>query len=125
MQFGWSHPSLTVDRSIELPMSPTGHDLFPLREQAKLLVSNESALFLFDITTEQFETVSEIKDIKSVNQHQDATIWITEPKKISDAAPWHSDGVLRVRPNAPEIRHHHANARFYIVRWWQKVSFSY
>ena len=125
MQFGWSHPSLTVDRSIELPMSPTGHDLFPLREQAKLLVSNESALFLFDITTEQFETISEIKDIKSVSQHQDATIWITEPKKISDAAPWHSDGVLRVRPNAPEIRHHHTNARFYIVRWWQKVSFSY
>jgi hypothetical protein len=36
-----------------------GHDLFPLRKEAKLLVSKH-ALFLFDIATEKFEVVAEL-----------------------------------------------------------------
>jgi hypothetical protein len=56
---------LTIEKKFPLPQSPTGHDLFPLRKEAKLLVSNNEALFLFEISTEKFELVSDLKGIKS------------------------------------------------------------
>ncbi len=116
---------LTIEKKIELPLSPTGHDLFPLRKEAKLLVSNDSTLFLFDIVTEQFETVSGLRGIKSASQHLDGTIWITDPAKLKGGARWHSDAVLRVRPKVPEIGYRSVGSKFYKTRWWQKVNFSY
>jgi hypothetical protein len=116
---------LTIKKKFELPLSPTGHDLFPLRQEAKLLVSNNSALFLFDIATEKFETLSELGGIKSASQHVDGTIWITDPAKLKGRASWQTDAVLRVRPKAPEIRYRNAGSKFYKARWWQKVNFSY
>jgi len=116
---------LTIKKKIKLPLSPTGHDLFPLRTEAKLLVSNNVALFVFDIKTEQFETVSELKGIKSASQHLDGTICITDPAKLKGAASWQSDAVLRVRPAKPKILHRNEGSKFYKARWWQKVTFSY
>ena len=116
---------LTIEKKFPLPLSPTGHDLFPLRGKEKLLVSNNLALFLFDIETEEFETVSELRGIKSASQHLDGTIWITDPAELEGAAPWQSDAVVRVRPKVPKIRYHNQGAKFYKARWWQKVNFSY
>lgn len=124
-RINFTDDKLTIEKKIELPLSPTGHDLFPLREEAKLLVSNHSALFLFDIATEKFEIVSELRGIKSASQHADGSIWITDPSKLKDAASWQSDAVLCVAPNVPEIRYRNEGARFYKARWWQKVNFSY
>jgi hypothetical protein len=116
---------LTIEKKFELPLSPTGHDLFPLREEAKLLVSNDAALFLFDITTEKFEMVSELGGIKSASQHLDGTIWITDPATLKDAGWWQTDAVVRARPKVPETRYRNAGSKFYKVRWWQKVDFGY
>ncbi len=124
-RINFAEGKLTIEKKIELPLSPTGHDLFPLREKEKLLVSNNSALFLFDIEKEKFETVSELKEIKSASQHLDGSIWITDPANLKGAARWQSDAVLRVRPKMPEIRYPSPGAKFYKARWWQKVSFSY
>lgn len=116
---------LTIEKKFALPQSPTGHDLFPLREEAKLLVSNNAALFLFDIATERFDLVSALNEIKSASQNWDGTIWITDPAKLEDAEPWQSDSLLCVRPNKPEVRYRHGGAKFYKARWWQEVGFSY
>ena len=124
-QINVAERKLTIKKKFELPLSPTGHDLFPLRKEAKLLVSNNSALFLFDIATEKFEMVSELTGIKSASQHADGTIWITDPAELKGAASWQSDAVLRVRPKVPEIRYRNGGSKFYKARWWQKVNFSY
>lgn len=116
---------LTVEEKFELPLDPTGHELFPLRDEAKLLVSNEAALFLFDIASKKFETVSEIKEIKSASQHLDGTIWAMHPTAIKGGKSWQSDTVVRVQPKAPEMRYRHPGSKFYKVRWWQRVNFSY
>ena len=124
-RLNYADGKLSIDEKFELPLSPTGHDLFPLRGEARLLVSNNDALFLFDIATGKFETVSNLKAIKSASQHLDGTIWASDPAEIEGAASWQSDAVLRVRPAAPEIRYRNEGTRFYKARWWQKVSFSY
>lgn len=116
---------LTIEERFALPLTPTGHELFPLREEAKLLVSNNHALFLFDIASKTFESVSDIKGIKSASQHRDGTIWAMHPTAIKGGASWQSDTVLRVCPQTPEIRHSHTGSKFYKLRWWQRVSFSY
>lgn len=116
---------LIIEQQFELPRSPTGHELFPLREEAKLLVSNEDALFLFDIAAETVETVSEVKEIKSVSQHLDGTIWAMHPTALKGGKSWQSDSVVSVRPKEPAMRFRHEGAQFYKVRWWQKVNFSY
>lgn len=116
---------LSIDKKFKLPLSPTGHDSFPLRETAKLLVSNNDALFLFDIATEKFETVSELKSIKSASQHRDGTLWVSDPKELEGAKSWQSDAVIRVNPKSPSIRYTNEGARFYKARWWQTVDFSY
>lgn len=116
---------LTIEKKFKLPLSPTGHDLFPLRREAKLLVSNNVALFLFDIATEKFEMVSELKEIKSASQYHDGTVWVSDPEKLEGSASWQSDSIIRVRPKAPKVSYRNKGAKFYKVRWWQKVNFSY
>ncbi len=116
---------LTIDKHFELPESPTGHDLFPLRKEAKLFVSNNHALYLFDIAAESFELISKLKNIKSASQHLDGTLWATDPKHLKGAHNWQTDSVLRVRPEQPVIRHRNQGSKFYKARWWQKVPFSY
>ncbi|MGI9242639.1 MAG: DUF6528 family protein [Verrucomicrobiales bacterium] len=117
--------SLRVEETFELPLSPTGHDLFPLREDPQLLVSNNDALFLFDITSSKFEPVSSLEGIKSASQHLDGTLWVTDPAQLEGAASWQSDSVLRVRPEQPPIKHRNPGSKFYKARWWQRVPFSY
>jgi len=123
--FDYSDGALSLVDKIELPLSPTGHDIFPLRDEAKLLVSNNDALFLFDIATQQFETVSELKFTKSASQHIDGSLWVSEPKKIAGAEDWQSDSFIVVRPAAAAIRYTREGSRFYKARWWQDVKFSY
>ncbi|QEG41484.1 DUF6528 family protein [Roseimaritima ulvae] len=115
----YSDGELIVDEKFALPSSPTGHDLFPMREQAKLLVSNNDALFVFDIATEKFSTISELHHIKSASQHADGSIWVSDPRDIAGAASWQSDSLLRVQPNAAEKRYTRETSRFYKARWWQ------
>lgn len=110
---------LTIEEKFALPLSPTGHELFPLRQEAKLLVSNNDALFLFDIASKTFERISELTEIKSASQHSDGTIWAMHPTAIKGGASWQSDTVLRVRPQTPEMRYRHPGSQFYKVRWWQ------
>lgn len=124
-QINFAENKLTIKKKFELPLSPTGHDLFPLRKEAKLLVSNNDALFLFDIATEKFELLSELKGIKSASQYFDGTIWVTDPAKSKGLESWQSNAVLRVRPKEPEIRYRNEGSKFYKARWWQKVDFSY
>ena len=124
-RFAYADGKLSLEKKFPLPISPTGHDLFPLRDEAKLLVSNNEALFLFDIATSKFETVSELHSIKSASQHQDGTIWVSDPEDVKGAASWQSDAVLRVRPAEPKLGYRSRGTRFYKARWWQKVSFSY
>ncbi|WP_153558008.1 DUF6528 family protein [Roseimaritima sediminicola] len=116
---------LVIDKKFALPISPTGHDLFPLRTEAKLLVSNNDALFLFEIATESFSTISELEHIKSASQHGDGSIWISDPQEIAGARPWQSDSVLAVRPPSNNKRYTRDGSRFYKARWWQPVVFSY
>jgi hypothetical protein len=116
---------MTVENTFKLPLSPTGHDLFPLRKEAKLLVSNNDALFIFDIAASKFELLSKLKAIKSASQHLDETIWATDPAEMEGAASWQSDAVLRVRPEQPILRYRNQGSKFYKARWWQKVGFSY
>ena len=116
---------LNIVKKFVLPLSPTGHDLFPLRNEDKLLVSNNPALFLFDIATEKFETISELKEIKSASQHLDGTIWATDPAELKGGASWQSDSVLCVRPKASKLHHRNKGSKFYKARWWQQVTFSY
>jgi hypothetical protein len=124
-RFDYTKGKLSLDRKFPLPGTPTGHDLFPLREESKLLVSNNEALFLFDIAKKEFETVSELEGIKSASQHSDGSIWVSEPKRIDGAAEWQSDAIIPVRAKGTEARYTLDGARFYKARWWQKVSFSY
>jgi hypothetical protein len=124
-RLNFAEGKLTIEKKFKLPLSPTGHDLFPQREEAKLLVSNNLALFLFDISTEKFEMVSELKEIKSASQDHDGTIWVTDPKELEGGARWQSDSILRVRPKAPKAHYRSQGAKFYKARWWQKVGFSY
>ncbi len=116
---------LVIDEKFQLPLTPTGHDLFPLREDAKLLVSNNDALFLFDIATEEFSQISALPHIKSASQHADGSIWVSDPTEIEGAASWQSDSVLVVQPKTPEKRYTREPSRFYKARWWQPVNFSY
>ena len=116
---------LAVDQKHKMPMTPTGHDLFPLRDEAKLLVSNNDALFLFDIAKGSFETISKLEEIKSASQHLDGTIWATDPSNMKGAASWQTDSVMRVRPAEPKLAHRNRGSKFYKARWWQKVPFSY
>ncbi len=124
-RFNYTEGKLSLARKFKLPLSPTGHDLFPLRKESKLLVSNNDGLFLFDIKKEEFETVSELKGIKSASQHSDGSIWVSDPKKIEGAKDWQSDAVIPVLPKGSAMRHKIDGARFYKARWWQEVDFSY
>lgn len=123
-RFDYTGGKLSLNRKFKLPGTPTGHDLFPLREGSKLLVSNNDALFLFDINKEEFETVSELKGIKSASQHADGSIWVSEPKVIEAAESWQSDAIVSIRQGAAK-RYTIEGARFYKARWWQRVDFSY
>lgn len=116
---------LVVNKKFKLPLSPTGHDLFPLRKETKLLVSNNDALFLFDIATEEFEMISQMKGIKSASQNIDGTIWVSEPKNIEGAQEWQSDALISLSENGNLKRYTREHSRFYKARFWQKVSFSY
>ena len=121
----YSDKKLTVEKQFKLPKSPTGHDLFPLQNEDRLLVSNNHGLYLFDIESKKFETVSELKWIKSASQRNDGSIWITDPANIEGAKSWQTDSVMQIQPKAPEKRFSFENARFYKARWWQKSTFSY
>ena len=117
---------LSVKEKFALPLDdPTGHDLFPLRDEAKLLVSNNKALFLFDIATSKFELISEIKWIKSASQHVDGTLWVAYPSGAEGMAGWQTDTVTRVRPAEPGKTFRNAGSKFYKARWWHHVNFSY
>lgn len=124
-QFDYTEGKLSLGSKFKLPRTPTGHDLFPLREGSKLLVSNNDALFLFDIAKKEFETVSELKEIKSASQHADGSIWVSDPKDIGGAYDWQSDAIIPVIPEGAAIRYTIDGARFYKARWWQQVNFSY
>ena len=124
-RFRYVEANLLPDGQFELPLTPTGHDLFPLRTDSKLLVSNNDALFVFDIEREAFETVSELRAVKSASQHADGSIWVSEPKTIENAQSWQSDSVIPVVSHETSVRHTIDGARFYKARWWQKVEFSY
>lgn len=115
---------LDVEKKYQLPISPTGHDLFPLQSEAKLLVSNNEALFLFDIAREKFEKTSELKGIKSASQHLDGSLWASDTVSLEGAAEWQTDAVIRIRPRIPPLRYRNEGSRFYKARWWQKVEFS-
>jgi len=121
----YSGGNLVIEKKFKLPLSPTGHDLFPLREEAKLLVSDNDALYLFDITTEKFEIISKLHGIKSASQYHDGTIWISDPANMQGAADWQSDAVIQIHPKNPKIRYRNEGARFYKARWWQEVDFSF
>jgi len=124
-RINYTKGKLIIDQTFELPLSPTGHDLFPLQQEEKLLVSNNDALFLFDIATEKFETVSELKHIKSASQDSEGAIWVSDPRDLKDASDWQSDAVIQVRPASTDDRHSNEGAKFYKARWWQNVKFSY
>lgn len=115
---------LTVEKKFTLPKSPTGHDLFPFRDEATLLVSNNDELYSFDVETERFEAVSELPFIKSVSQHIDGSIWATERVVIEGAKRWHTDAVHQVQPVEPERRIVVPGAWFYKARWWQEAHLS-
>ena len=53
-KLNYTDGKLNIAKKFVLPLSPTGHDLFSLRKEEKLLVSNNPALFLFDIATEKY-----------------------------------------------------------------------
>ncbi|TWT84658.1 hypothetical protein CA13_61380 [Planctomycetes bacterium CA13] len=116
---------LVLDRKFKLPLSPTGHDLFPLREDAALLISNNEALFSFDIKTEKFEMIFALRNIKSASQHLDGSIWVSEPKEIEGAKEWQSNAFISLNSKAGVKRYSRETSRFYKARWWQQVSFSY
>ncbi|MGB0774781.1 MAG: DUF6528 family protein [Akkermansiaceae bacterium] len=118
-RFHYKNGGLKIDRKFKLPVTPTGHDLFPLRNGKKLLVSNNDALFLFDIATEKFETISTLKEIKSASQHPDGTIWATDPTNIEGGASWQSNAVICIKPATPAKHIRAKGARFYKARWWQ------
>jgi hypothetical protein len=123
-QFDYRDGGLSLANKFALPLTPTGHDLFPLREEAKLLVSNNDALFLFDIEKKEFETVSELREIKSASQRVNGSIWVSDPTVIAGAESWQSDGIISVGQGADK-RYTIDGARFYKARWWQQVDFSY
>ena len=123
-QFDYRDGELSLANKFTLPLTPTGHDLFPMREEAKLLVSNNDALFLFDIKKQEFETVAELREIKSASQHADGSIWVTDPTDIAGAQTWHSDALISIGQGATK-RYTIDGARFYKARWWQSVEFSY
>lgn len=124
-RFRYEKGKLMLVKKYKMPFSPTGHDLFPMRKESKLLVSNNDALFLFDIVTETFETISTLKEIKSASEHVDGSIWISDPVELKSGASWQSNAVIRVRPKIPAARIKNKAARFYKARWWQSVKFSY
>ena len=113
---------LSVEKTFKLPQTPTGHDLFPLRSKPTLLVSNNDAIFLFDIAKSAFETVSELRAIKSASQHLDGTLWATDPANQPGSANWQTDTVLRVRPANPPMTLRNKGSKFYKARWWQRSS---
>lgn len=124
-RFGYAEGKLTLEKTYELPESPTGHDLFPLRSDGKLLVSNNDGLYLFDIATEAFQLLSNLKWIKSASQHVDGSIWISDPQRTEVGTSWQSDSVILVNPTEPKQRHIISGSKFYKARWWQAVNFSY
>lgn len=90
----------------------------PLRDERKLLVSNNDALYLFDIETQKVELVSDLRAIKCASQHLDGTLWASDPTEIEGAATWKSDAILRVRPKEPPQRYQNHGCRFYKARSW-------
>lgn len=124
-RLGYDEGKLTIEETFPLPLTATGHDLFPLRAERKLFVSNNDALYLFDIATSKFELVSDRPRIKSASQHVDGTLWASDPTEIEGASTWQSDAVVRVRPSEPALLYRNAGCRFYKARWWQQVAFSY
>jgi hypothetical protein len=124
-RFFYRDRKLSLDQSFDLPMSPTGHDLFPLRTEPKLLVSNNDALYSFDIETEAFKPLSDLQWIKSASQHADGSIWVSDPQRPEIGTSWQSDSVIPVQPTGANQRHTIAGSKFYKARWWQDVNFSY
>ncbi|MFG0266114.1 MAG: DUF6528 family protein [Rhodopirellula sp. JB055] len=124
-RFLYRDRKLSLDQAFDLPTSPTGHDLFPLRTEPKLLVSNNDALYLFDIETEAFQLLSDLNWIKSASQHADGSIWISDPQRTEVGANWQSDSVIPVQPPESNQRHTIAGSKFYKARWWQDVNFSH
>ena len=124
-RFNYAEGRLSLESTFPLPLSPTGHDLFPMRNESKLLVTNNEALFLFDTEKKTFETLSEMKQIKSASEHADGSIWVSEPKTIEGAKEWQSDAVVPVITKDLSERYTLEGARFYKARWWQRVTFSY
>jgi len=123
-RFNYIKDRLVLVKKYTLPMTPTGHDLFPMRNGEKLLVSNNDALFLFDLKAETFEKISNLREIKSVSEHQDGSIWASDPKDMEESGSWQSDSVIQIKPEA-KMRYTNKGAKFYKARWWQKVDFSY
>ncbi|EMB16229.1 putative secreted protein [Rhodopirellula europaea 6C] len=124
-RFRYRDRQLSLDQQYALPQSPTGHDLFPLRTAPKLLVSNNDALYLFDIETEAFQLLSDLKWIKSASQSIDGSLWISDPQRTEVGANWQSDSIIPAQPTESKQRHTIAGSKFYKARWWQSVDFSY
>lgn len=116
---------LTLAGSFPLPDDPTGHELFPLRSEPKLLVSNNLALYLFDIPTSRFEKISALHEIKSASQHIDGTIWATDPANIEGSASYQTHTITRIRPAKPPLAYTTKGSKFYKARWWHPNTFSY
>lgn len=123
--FDYRDQKLVPKEAFPLPMSPTGHDLFPLRKRDALLVSNNEALFIFDLGSEEFEKISALREIKSASEHADGTIWVSDPKNLEGMRDWQSNAVKQVRPSGNQRHFVIKGTRFYKARWWQDVPFSY
>ncbi|PHQ31862.1 DUF6528 family protein [Rhodopirellula bahusiensis] len=124
-RFRYRDRQLSLDQQFDLPTSPTGHDLFPLRTEPKLLVSNNDALYLFDLETEAFQLLSDLKWIKSASQNADGSIWISDPQRTEVGTSWQSDSIVPLQTSGFNQRHTIAGSKFYKARWWQTVGFSY
>jgi hypothetical protein len=124
-RFDYLAKKLVQKESFALPLSPTGHDLFPLQDREALLVSNNEALFIFEIAEKKWETISRLPEIKSASQRADGTIWASDPKDQEGMRQWQSNAVMQVVPTGRQRRFTVEGARFYKARWWQEVDFSY
>lgn len=125
-RFDYIEGKLQLVKKYKFPMTPTGHDLFPTRDSKELLVTNNDALFRFDIKTEKFNKSSDLKRIKSASQDKEGNIWVTEQSTKKGYANYQSDTLIEVKdsdtkPNRITLE----GMKFYKARWWQKVTFSY
>jgi len=123
--YKYAKGKLSLVQKYPLPDSPTGHDLFPTRDGNNLLVTNNDALYTFDLKTAKFKKLSALKEIKSVSEHQDGSIWISDPKNLKGASSWQSNTLMNLENGDAKKQYLLEGTKFYKARWWQSVTFSY